>query len=59
MEAVRIDEELPLTLSMRRSWSEGDLAQLCEVGGTAGTVFFFFPPNSLLWGSLLGKKGWP
>ena len=31
-EAVRIDEELP-QVSMRRSWSDGDLAQLCEVGG--------------------------
>jgi len=29
MEAVRIDEELP-QVSMRRSWSDGDLAQLCE-----------------------------
>lgn len=31
-QAVRIDEELP-QVSMRRSWSDGDLAQLCEVGG--------------------------
>eukprot|EP00434_Breviolum_minutum_P000710 symbB.v1.2.000624.t1/scaffold26.1/size418576/39 len=29
MEAVRIDEELP-QVSMRRSWSDGDLEQLCE-----------------------------
>jgi len=29
MEAVRIDEEMP-QVSMRRSWSDGDLAQLCE-----------------------------
>ena len=29
VEAVRIDEELP-AVSMRRSWSDGDLDQLCE-----------------------------
>jgi len=29
MEAVRIDEDIP-QVSMHRSWSDGDLAQLCE-----------------------------
>ena len=43
-EAVRIDEDIP-QVSMHRSWSDGDLAQLCEDGGLSSNGREHYPPN--------------
>ena len=38
-EAVQIDEDIP-QVSMHRSWSDGDLAQLCEDPPALRKVYF-------------------